>query len=175
MNEVEKVLNSFAKKVVADARKNAPDNTGRLKNSIKYDLEFFDKTGVFTLEFLMEEYGLFKDKGVSGTNTKYATPYSYTTASKNPGYYILPWVASKRFQFRDRKGRFTSYKSAAFLIGRAIKRRGMRPSLFFTRPFEKYFADLPDDVVEAYNLILDREFKAWLTRPNYTGPNPNVR
>lgn len=173
MNEVEKALNTFAKNVVMGARAKAPDNTGRLKNSIRFDLEMF-KSGVFTLEFMMNEYGLFQDKGVSGTHKKYATPYSYTAASKNPGLYILPWVASKRFQFRDRKGRFTSYKTAAFLIGRAIKRRGIRPSLFFTRPFEKYFADLPDGVVEAYGLELDKEFKAWLNRPNYTGPNPNV-
>lgn len=174
MNDVEKTMRDFAEKVVREAKRKAPKNSRRLRDSIKYDLTVYE-SGVFQMEFFMEEYGLFRDAGVSGTRVKYNTRFAYRDKMPSFTRDILPWVKTKRFQFRDSRGRFTSYRTVAYLIARSIKKRGFKPSLFFTRPFERFFADLPDDVVQAYGLELDRTFDAWLTEVNYTGPNKTIK
>ena len=49
-----------------------------------------------------------------------------------------------------------SYKSTAFLITRSIYNKGIKPSLFFTKPFEKAFKNLNKDLVEAYKLDVEK-------------------
>ena len=124
----------------------------KLFNSIKGDVKAYEKS--FVLEFYMEEYGIYQDKGVSGTKVKYNTPYSYTDKMP-PRKKIEDWVSSRRFQFRDAKGRFMSYKSMSFLIARSIFRKGIKPSLFFTQPFENAFKTLPKELTKAYQLDIE--------------------
>ena len=45
-----------------------------------------------------------------------------------------------------------SRKSLTFLIARKIFFEGIQPSLFFTRPFNKYFKTLPEEMIEKYGL-----------------------
>lgn len=172
MNEIEKVLTKFANRVVRTAKLHKKVRGTKLKDSIRHELDVFPNS--FTLEFFMNEYGLFQDKGVSGTHIKYLTKYSYTT-KQPPTYALVPWV-KKKFKMRDAKGRFKSkgYESLAYVIARSIKRKGIKPSLFFTKPFEAAYKALPDDVVEAYGLELDQAIDTWLTKPNYTGNNPLI-
>ena len=77
MNEIEKVLTKFANRVVRTAKLHKKVRGTKLKDSIRHELDVFPNS--FTLEFFMNEYGLFQDKGVSGTHIKYLTKYSYTT------------------------------------------------------------------------------------------------
>ena len=70
----------------------------------------------FRLAFLMEDYGKFQDKGVSGTERKYNTPFSYKS-KRPPLKPITDWVKkNRRFQFRQKNGKFMSYQSTAFLV-----------------------------------------------------------
>lgn len=107
-----------------------------------------------SLSFVMEDYGIFQDKGVSGTKKKYDTPYSYTT-KRPPAKSLEKWISKRRFQFRDEKGRFMSYKSMSYIISNSIFEKGIKPSLFFTKPFEKAFKNLPNELVEAYGLDVE--------------------
>jgi len=50
-----------------------------------------------------------------------------------------------------------------FLIARAIYNKGIKPSLFLTKPFQKYFTMLPDNIAAAYGLQVD-EFLEFATR-----------
>ena len=73
---------------------------------------------------------------------------------------IDKWVRQKNIQFKDkRSGRFLSYKSTAFLISRSIYNKGIKPSMFFTKPFENAFKRLPDEVVEKFGLEVDEFMK----------------
>ena len=45
-----------------------------------------------------------------------------------------------------------SRKSLTFLIARKVFFEGIQPSLFFTRPFDKYFKKLPEEMIEKYGL-----------------------
>ena len=49
-----------------------------------------------------------------------------------------------------------SYKSTAFLVRNGIFKNGIKPSLFFTKPFEAAFKNLPDELVEAYGLDVEQ-------------------
>lgn len=163
MNEVEKTMNDFAHKVVHDAKLNLMP--GSLKESIRYDLDVFPNS--FGLSFFMNTYGLFQDKGVSGTEVRYNTKYAYNKLQP-PTTPLANWAKKKNIRLRDGSGRYKrgNYNTIGFLIARSIKRKGIKPSLFFTRPFEAAFADLPDDIVKAYGLELDRTFEIWLDKPN---------
>lgn len=105
-------------------------------------------------------YGTFQDKGVSGTEKKYDTPYSYKTKMP-PIKPLSEWAKRKGIRLRDEKGKFQkgNYKTIGFLIARSIFRKGIKPSLFFTKPFEQGFKKLPDNVLQAYGLDVEEFLK----------------
>lgn len=150
-------LNAFAKYVIQQSRSNLSKQNKnvdkKLYNSLDKEIEVGANS--FRLAFLMEDYGTFQDKGVSGTQKKYNTPFSYKS-KKPPLKPITDWVKKRRFQFRKDNGKFMSYQSTAFLVRNGIFKNGIKPSLFFTKPFEKAFERLPDELVEAYGLDVEQ-------------------
>ena len=99
----------------------------------------------------MDEYGMYQDKGVSGTEKKYNTPFSYK--SKMPPIKPLAdWAKSRNIRLRDEQGKFTkgNYNTIGYLIARSIYRKGIKPSLFFTKPFEQAFKKLPNELAIAF-------------------------
>jgi hypothetical protein len=151
-------LNAFAKYVIQQSRSNLSKQNKnvdkKLYNSLDNEIEVGANS--FRMAFLMEDYGTFQDKGVSGTKRKYNTPFSYKS-KKPPLKPITEWVTKRRFQFRNKEtGKFMSYKSTAFLVRNGIFKNGIKPSLFFTKPFEKAFERLPDELIEAYGLDVEQ-------------------
>ena len=56
-----------------------------------------------------------------------------------------------------------SYKSMSYLIARSIYTRGIKPTLFFTKPFESGVRRFGDNIVVAYgNEILKKLVKKWV-------------
>jgi hypothetical protein len=163
--QTKKYLNDFAKYVIQQSRSNLSkqgknvDKT--LYNSLDREIEV--SANSFRLSFLMEDYGAFQDQGVSGTKRKYNTPFSYKS-KRPPLKPITDWVTKRRFQFRKENGKFMSYKSTAYLIAGGILKNGIKPSLFFTKPFEKAFERLPDELVEAYGLDVEQFLKYTITK-----------
>ena len=151
-------LNAFAKYVIQQSRSNLTKQNKnvdkKLYNSLDKEIEVGANS--FRMAFLMEDYGTFQDKGVSGTQKKYNTPFSYKS-KKPPLKPITQWVTKRRFQFRNKEnGKFMSYQSTAFLVRNGIFKNGIKPSLFFTKPFEKAFERLPDELIEAYGLDVEQ-------------------
>lgn len=151
------ILDKFRKRVIAEARRNL---TRMNKNASKdlhssLDSELKVSANSFSLKFFMMEYGEYIDKGVSGKKKKYNTPYSYTTKMP-PSRVFDKWVVRKGLEgTRDEKGRFVSRKSLTYLIARSVFNNGLKPSLFFTKPFEREFAKLDQELVEAFGLDID--------------------
>lgn len=168
LNNVKDSLNKFAKYVVQQSRSNltkGKKNVSKsLYDSIGYDLNVSPNS--FSLSFIMDEYGMYQDKGVSGTEKKYNTPFKYTNKMP-PIKPLADWAKFKNIRLRDAKGKFAkgNYKTIGFLISRSIYRKGIKPSLFFTKPFERSFKNLPDEVVKAFALeienLLDFSTKKW--------------
>ena len=151
-------LNAFAKYVIQQSRSNLTKQNKNVDKKLYDSLDKEIEVGAnsFRMAFLMEDYGTFQDKGVSGTQKKYNTPFSYKS-KKPPLKPITQWVTKRRFQFRNKEnGKFMSYQSTAFLIRNGIFKNGIKPSLFFTKPFEKAFERLPDELVEAYGLDVEQ-------------------
>ena len=149
-------LNNFKKFVIQQSRsrlsKGRKNVNGKLYKSIDGKVKVNHNS--FSLSFSMEDYGVYQDKGVSGTKKKYNTPFSYTS-KRPPRKTLEEWISKRRFQFRDKKGKFMSYQSMSFLIQRSIFEKGIKPSLFFTKPFEQGFKKLPDEIIEAYGLDIE--------------------
>ena len=168
LSNVEKELKNFAKYVVTKARINLrgsdKNSSGKLAKSLDSNVKVSKNS--FELSFLMEEYGVFQDKGVRGKSSSAKapnSPFKFGSGTGKKGGLsegINKWVKRKRFQFRDKKsGRFLSYDSTAFLISRSIYQKGIAPSLFFTKPFEKAFKGLNKELVEAYKLDVEALMK----------------
>jgi len=164
---VQKELDKFKRYVVQQSRSNLTKGgknvNKKLYNSI--DGEAISSKNSLRLAFEMEDYGTFQDLGVKGkTSSAKApnSPYKFGSGTGKKGGLtegINKWVRARRFQFRDRKGKFLSFDSTAFLVTRSIYNKGIKPSFFFTKPFEKAFERLPDDIIEAYGLDVESLIK----------------
>jgi hypothetical protein len=153
-----KYLNDFAKYVIQQSRSNLTKSNKNVNKKLYNSLDSEIEVGAnsFRLAFLMEDYGAFQDKGVSGTKRKFDTPFSYKS-KRPPIKPITDWVTRRRFQFKNKEtGKFMSYKSTAYLIAGGILKNGIKPSLFFTKPFNKAFERLPDELAEAYGLDVEQ-------------------
>lgn len=153
---VYQVLDKFRKRVITEARKNltrlGKNASSDLYGSLDSELDVNPRS--FSLQFFMADYGKFVDEGVSGKNKKYNTPYSYTTKMP-PSRVFDKWIKTKGIKGRDKKGRFMSHKTLSFLIARSIFNNGMKPSLFFTKPFEREFLKIDNELLEAFGLDID--------------------
>jgi hypothetical protein len=156
IKQTQKVLDRFRLHVVKEARKNLTNkqkNASKgLYNSIYGEVKAMPNS-IF-IEFGMNQYGTFQDQGVSGTQKKYDTPFSYKSKMP-PSKPFEKWAKQKGITPRGKDGRFISYKSLGFLIARSIYRKGIKPSLFFTKSFEAAFKNLPDETIQAFALDVE--------------------
>lgn len=158
MLNVEKELQRFAKEVVRTSESNlikqGKRSSGALYNSLDHTLEVFPNS--FSLKFDMTDYGEFVDKGVSGKERRYNTPYRFTNKMP-PRKNILDWVNKKRIRLRGKDGKFKKggQESLAFLIQRSIYKKGIKPSLFFTKAFEQHFKGLDKELEKAFALDIE--------------------
>ena len=163
LKETQAALRAFGKYVVQQSRTNLTkgkknvDKT--LYDSLGYTMEQVS-TG-FRLYFEMEDYGMFQDRGVKGVKGgKSLSGFSYKQSSNLVGMESKTgtfgkWAATKRIQFRDKNGRFLSFKQTGFALATIVKNYGIKPSLFFTKPFEKGFRDLPTELQEQFAIDLE--------------------
>jgi hypothetical protein len=151
--ETRKALEELKKYVIKQSRSNltrlGKNASKKLYKSIEGDVEVYQNS--IQILFTMNEYGFFQDQGVSGTEKKYKTPFSYTNKMP-PSKVFDKWVIRKGIAPRDKNGKFISRKSLTFLIARNIFKNGIKPSLFFTKPFEKAIKRMPEEITRAYGL-----------------------
>ena len=173
LSNVKDELNRFAKYVISQSRANL---TRQKKNSSKELYNSLDSNvkvskNSFELTFLMEEYGVFQDKGVKGTKSNYVenkdSPFSYKSKGGKNGLKGMPppkafdkWIVRKGLKgIRDKKGQFISRKSLQFMIARSVFEKGVKASMFFTKPFEKAFKNIDKDLIKAYKLDVEALMK----------------
>lgn len=153
MLRIQEALEDFKKYVIQQARTNLTKGKKNVDKKLYNSLQgFVEKSPAgFRLYFEMEDYGMFQDKGVSGKKRKYDTPFSYKN-KKPPIGPLAQWAKKKNIRLRDEQGRFKkgNYNTIGFLISRSIFEKGLKPSLFFTKPFERAIKRLPEDLQEAF-------------------------
>jgi hypothetical protein len=118
----------------------------------------------FSMDFFMEDYGHFQDKGVSGVEKKYDTPYNYTTKMP-PTRSLDKWIVRRGIAPRGKNGKFISRQGLKFAIARSIFKNGIKPSLFFTKPFEAAYKRLPSELVDKFGLDALELFDMTIQQP----------
>jgi hypothetical protein len=178
LEETRDALNKFAKYVIQQSRSNLSKSkknfSKQLYNSLDYDLNVSKNS--FSLSILMEDYGLFQDKGVKGKDPSKVSknakikgqqapnsPYKFGSGNYSGQWSsfvgkLEVWAKRKNIRLRDEKGRFKrgNYKTIAQVIAGNIYNRGIKPSMFFTTPFQKAFKDLPEELILSFGLDLER-------------------
>ena len=131
-SEVQKQLDKFKAYVISESRKNLTrlkkNSSKKLYNSLRGEAKAM--TNSFSMDFFMEDYGHFQDKGVSGVVKKYDTPYNYTTKMP-PTRSLDKWIVRRGIAPRGKNGKFVSRQGLKFAIARSIFKNGIKPSLFF--------------------------------------------
>ena len=159
-DNIQDLLNDFRSNVIREAKRNLTNQntSGRLSKSLKSYVK--ESKNSIQISFEMEDYGFFQDRGVQGTKSgKSLDGYKYTNKMPPPKAFDK-WIVKKGFKdtIRDKKGRFVKRKGLAFIIARSIFEKGIKPTLFFTKPFEKFYKRLPDELVEKYGLDMEKLF-----------------
>jgi len=159
---IEKELELFKKYVIENSKSNLlkakKKASGRLYDSI--DVE--QKTSL-SLNFIMEEYGEYLDKGVNGKKKKWGAPFSYTNKMP-PTKSLDKWLVLKGIAPRDKNGKFINRQSLKFAIAKNIYNKGIKPTLFFTKPFEKGFNRLDNELLNAFGLDVEDYLTATLNK-----------
>lgn len=152
MSKFEQALEKYAKYVIQQSRSNLTKAgnkaSGKLYDSLSYRIEGNN------VKFESEEYGLYQDQGVKGKNSNYIenknTPFKYTNKMP-PSKPFEKWIKQKGIKGRDKKtGRFITNQSLSYLIARSIYNKGIRATMFFTKPFERGIELYGDEMVAAY-------------------------
>ena len=159
LDNTQQALEDFKKYVIQQARTNLTKGKKNVDKNLYNSLQgFVEKSPAgFRLYFEMEDYGMFQDQGVRGKKAYYAdqatsgSPFSYKDKMP-PIKPLAEWAKKRNIRLRDDKGKFKkgNYNTIGFLIARSIFEKGMKASLFFTKPFERAFKQLPEDLIEAF-------------------------
>lgn len=160
-------LKKFRDYVIQQSRSNLTKQkinaSKSLYNSLKGDYDA--SKNEFDVSFKMAYYGQFIDWGVSGKKKKYSTPFSFKQKMPPPKA-LDKWIVRRGIAPRDKQGRFLTRKQTQFLVARGIFRNGIKPTLFFTKPYMDALKRLPNDVVKAFGLDIDKEINNILNAMN---------
>lgn len=166
-SEILETIEKFKNLVIEEAKGNLQKKnaSGDLSNSIRGETKVMANS--IRITFDMDKYGWYQDQGVNGIRTvKSGTPFSFKSKGGKRGLKGMPpprafdkWIKQKGIKGRDAKtGRFITNKSLTFLIARSIFINGIKPSLFFTKPFQKHFKTLGSELQEKYGLSMIKLF-----------------
>ena len=131
--------NEMQKDLKAELVKDGAYVSGDLAEQIEFTSVINGEGFVFSLR--LKDYYDYVNKGVSGTDRKRNTPYSYMSSSKIPFYFAKQWMNNKGL-FLPKGTAFTSlatrktYKvgskdSQAFAMARSWKEKGTKGNHFY--------------------------------------------
>lgn len=168
MLETQQALEDFKKYVIQQARTNLTKGKKNVDKNLYNSLQgFVEKSPAgFRVYFEMEDYGMFQDQGVRGKKSYYAdkatsgSPFSYKDKMP-PIKPLADWAKKRNIRLRDEKGKFKkgNYNTIGFLIARSIFEKGMKASLFFTKPFQRAFERLPEHLREAFGKDIENQLQ----------------
>ena len=175
LENVNKAINKFRSYVIQQSRSNLTKGKKNVSKSLYNSLksEVATEGNYILVGFSMDKYGLYQDKGVKGVNPSKVSknakikgqqapnsPYKFTS-KRPPSKPLSDWAKKKNIRLRDDSGKFKKgdYKTIGIIIARNIFYRGLKPSLFFTKPFEAGYKKFIDtDLMDGFNKDIDTIF-----------------
>jgi len=178
--EINKIFNDFGKYMVIESQKELKSlgkGSGPLYNSLSYKVT--DQTNKVLFDFFMEDYGLFQDQGVKGADPKKLSPNAKITGQQAPNSpyrfgsgsargkwgdfvrSVSSWAQIKNIRLRQytykngikkSTGKFAkgNYNTIGQIIASNIYNRGLKPSFFYTKPFDYAFKNLPQELFDGF-------------------------
>jgi hypothetical protein len=176
-------LTDFGRNVISKSRSNLTRQKKKVTGDLYRNLSYKVKeagSSVYVI-FDLGSYGEFVDKGVKGSDPSIIdrwtknrkggprkgiqkaplSPYSFK--SKYPPMKPLAaWAKKKNFRLRDKKGRFVkgNYQSIGFVLSKFIFAQGIKPSYFFTNPYNVAYSKLPPKASQAFAFDLVETIRA---------------
>ena len=165
--QIENELKLFAHKVIEASRKNLKSkkkiSSGRLYKSLTSTV--VPQKDSVLLQFKMEDYGVFVDRGVKGKDPN-ALPdnakWKGVQRAPNSPYQFgaMKWTVQKNVfnkQIRNKKGQFVPRKSLQFMMSRSIYLAGLEATMFFTDPYNKELRIFAAKFFDAFILDIDEK------------------
>jgi hypothetical protein len=170
-------MQNFGKAVVKGGKtilktRKATTSKNTLYNSFNYLVTSDNKS--VTCEFRFgdaEDYWEYVDQGVQGATgmpdfmkkagrpRAKGSPFRFKDKMP-PRRAIDRWIVGKPLKAaRDEKGRFIERKSLAFLIQRSVFYRGIKRTMFLSRPFEQQLNKRTKRILEAFANDMETELK----------------
>jgi hypothetical protein len=168
LDNVKTELEKFRKHVMTEAKKRLSRNKHNASKNLynSFNVKVKAHKNSFSIEYIRPDYADYQDQGVRGAKSSAKapkSPFKYKT-KQPPSSVFEKWIKTKGIKGRNAKGQFITTKSLSYLIARSIYRDGMKPTLFFTRPFELAYKRLGDDIIEAFGLDIDDFLKFTLKK-----------
>jgi len=180
LTNIKKVLEAYKNYVIQQSRSNLSKSnksvSKQLYNQIKG--EILSEKDYFLLGFSMPDYGFYQDEGVKGADPSQVSKNAKVKGQQAPNSRfsfkgkrppskpLEEWAKKRNIRLRDDKGKFSkgNYKTIGIIIAKNIWARGIKPSLFFTKPFEagykKYIdADLMKAFGDDIEILIDYTLK----------------
>lgn len=185
LKELKKALQKMGRETVEGARLNLSKDKSKSSGALKKSLysEVVQSGDEVQLQFWMEEYGMFLDAGVYGAdpsivkkgkqkgketdsvftgNNGIAERFSYKSKGGKFGLKGMPppaafdsWTKVNNLSLKSKNGKVMTRQTLNFLIARGVFAQGIAPTLFFTTPFIKAFNNLPDKIVNAFDIYVN--------------------
>ena len=180
MSKVNETLIAFADEVLKSAKrhlggrkigknKNYGVASGNLKRSLNYRVRVRGneiREITFGAKGKADKYASFINFGVNGTRKNQGSPFSYKfeNPSRKHRTALKRWIRAKGIKSRDEKGRFKkqSADSLAYVLGRAVKRKGIVGLRFYEKAYAAVFARFEPKLGEAFAEDIAGKFKAKL-------------
>jgi hypothetical protein len=158
---ITQVLENFGNEMQADLRaelvKDKAYVSGDLAEQIDFTSVIEGTTFICTLR--LKDYYDYVNQGVSGTDKKRNTPYSYVESSKIPFYFAKQWMNNKGLfvdkgttltSLAGKKFKAGSKDNQAFLMARSWKEKGTKGNHFYDKVVTKERLDkLSQDLASA--------------------------
>ncbi len=143
--------------------------TGLLKRSLTYRVRVRGeeiREITFGAKGKANDYAPFLHWGVDGTRKSQKSPF-FKFKKQPPSSVFKMWIKQKRIRLRDEKGRFkkqseANMNSAAFLMARSVKRKGIVGLRFYEKAFVSVQARFAKKVPDAIVQDVQEKFKLQL-------------
>ena len=152
MGKFDDALEKYAKYIIQQSRSNltkkGDSSSGALYKSLGYKIQGTK------VSFLGEKYGVYQDQGVKGAESTYSqsrnSKHKYTSKMP-PSSVFEKWIKQRGIKGRDKKtGRFIKDKTLTYLIARSIYKKGIKATMFFTKPFEAAWPKYQNLIAEGF-------------------------
>jgi hypothetical protein len=180
LKNTKEVLEAYKKYVIQQARSNLSKSnknvSKQLYNEIKGEVVY--ENNYYILGFSMPDYGFYQDEGVKGADPSQVSknakikgqqaPNSrFSFKRRIPSAPFEQWAKFRNIRLRDAKGKFVkgNYKTIGYIIAKNVWARGIKPSLFFTKPFEAgYKKYINTDLIKAFGSDIETLIDYTLTK-----------